>query len=236
MSAPLNTQRNKYHKNRKNNVVYTPDWLSRCIADKCKYSLLHKPIDIIRKYIVFDPAVGTGQLLKYFKGDSSRSYIRTYGRDIIDYADRDFTDYFYQESFLDAHNFDYVPDLVVMNPPFNTYQLNKDWLKEHHMGKALLPEIFIDKVFSLWPSVHLVSIVPMGFRLNQRMKSSRWKKYSELELSGKQRITSIMSIPLDTFEKVEFHAEVLFWNMHNMQAHYWTDEYYTNKIYEGKND
>ena len=218
MSAPYNMLKNNYHKNKKNNVVFTPNWLSLRIAKLCMYHALPKlfNVEYAHKYVIFDPAVGTGQLLKYFTED----YFCTYGCDIIDYKDRDFTDYFYQHSFLEKDKFSFTPDLVVMNPPFNTYQLNKDYLKEHSMGKALLPEVFIDKVFSLWPRVKLVSIVPMGFRLNQRIKSSRWKKYSKLELSGEQRITSIMSIPLDTFSGVEFHVEVLFWNMYNMQAHY----------------
>ena len=235
MPAPLNVQRNNYHENKKNNVVFTPDWLSAFIANLCKYHFLPKPLDVkyTEPYIIFDPAVGTGQLLKYFT-DEFDDYMRTYGCDIIDYPDREGLNGFWHESFLEPHHFDFTPDLVVVNPPFNTYKLNKEWLKENKMGKALLPEVFIDKIFSLWPGVKLVSIVPMGFRLNQRMKSSRWKKYYELERSNRERITSIMSIPLDTFEGVEFHAEVLFWNMYNMQAHYWANENYIRRYQDDK--
>jgi len=210
MSNPLNVQRNNYHINRKDNVISTPDWLSLYIKKivMSKYYWFHR---------IFDPCVGEGSLLKPWKDVEGANLI---GMDINIPIDKQSYIMYIPNNFLDfTYDNDYIPDIVLMNPPFNTYEINKKWMKENKVGKALLPELFIDKVFTIWPKIPLVSIVPMGFRLNQRKKSSRWKKYS----MGENKITSILSIPLDTFKGVEFHAEVLFWNMDRLDGHYWVN-------------
>ena len=97
-------------------------------------------------------------------------------------------------------------DFVIMNPPFNIGQ-----------GRKLSVEIFMDKVLELCgKDVPIVLITPMGFRLNQRMKSSRWKKMKK----DYPAITSILSLPIDTFDDTLFHTEVLFFNMSKLKPHY----------------
>jgi len=98
-------------------------------------------------------------------------------------------------------------DLVICNPPFNRDTKIK--------GRRLVPELFFDRAVELWGStLAMVLICPMGFRLNQRKKSTRWRK---LRISP--QITSIVSLPLDIFEGVLFHSEVLMFGVHGLPAH-----------------
>lgn len=219
MAAPLTTSRNKYHSNIKDSTVYTPDKLSEYIY---KIVSLDYTLDFNNKTI-FDPAVGKGSLLRPFKKHSILS--TSVGMDIDDNKDRNYLSSFIHKSFLSSEEKDYnfKPDLVILNPPLNTDKRNKKWLKENKLGKALLSEIFTDKVFELFgDNIPYILITSMGFLLNQRKKSKRWKKYS----NHKAQITSILSLPLDIFPNVEFHIEVLFWNMPYLKPHYWYDEKY----------
>jgi len=99
-------------------------------------------------------------------------------------------------------------DLIVCNPPFND--------KERIYGRKLLPELFLKKIIELWGTkAQIVLISPMGLRLNQKIKSSRWRW-----MRDNLEITGILSLPLDLFDKVKFHAEVIFFNIQGMKAHY----------------
>ena len=70
--------------------------------------------------------------------------------------------------------------------------------------------VFMDKVLELVDNdIPIVLITPMGFRLNQRKNSARWKKIKK----DYPAITSILSLPIDTFDDTLFHTEVLFFNM-----------------------
>ena len=117
------------------------------------------------------------------------------------------------------------PNLIIANPPFNTDIRNRDWLKAHKMGKALLPEVFTDKIFELYPKVPMIMISPMGYILNQRKKSDRWKKYSK---DQENKISSIMMLPLDAFAGVEFHVCVICFNFPKglLEPFYWFEEKY----------
>ncbi len=56
----------------------------------------------------------------------------------------------------------------------------------------------------------------MGFRLNQRKISKRWKWLRD----NCPPITSIISLPLDIFDNVQFHSEILIFNVPKLKPHY----------------
>lgn len=205
---PYSTSRNKYHDNIKNSSIYTSDRVVLFLE-----SIISPFMN--RYFRVLDTSVGTGNLLTPFKKNRKE----TFGYDIDNNPERKFCDNFILKNFLSEEKAIPGIDLVIQNPPFNTDKRNKDWLKENKLGKALLPEVFTDKVFSLYPGVSLISIQPMGFRLNQRIKSNRWKKYQK----STNKISSIISLPLDIFDEVEFHVEIVCWNMSYLKPHYWYD-------------
>ena len=61
---------------------------------------------------------------------------------------------------------------------------------------------------------------PMGFRLNQRRQSKRFRWCRD---SG-AKITSIVTLPLNIFPDVEFHSEILIFNVGGVLPHYFLPE------------
>tara|TARA_A100001515_G_scaffold145054_1_gene151613 strand:+ start:5617 stop:6213 length:597 start_codon:yes stop_codon:yes gene_type:complete len=97
-------------------------------------------------------------------------------------------------------------DLVLCNPPFNL-----------GVGRRLGSEVFLEHAMKIaGDDTPMVLFTPMGFRLNQRKKSKRihWLKNKAPE------ITSIVSLTLDVFDQVQFHSEILFFNMPKLKPHY----------------
>ena len=148
---------------------------------------------------VFDPCKGNGNLLKPF---AQRGCV-TNGLDIKDGVD-----------FLSI-TYDVYCDLVVCNPPFNL-----------GVGKKLGSELFLEKILEVCSkNVPIVLFVPMGFRLNQRKSSSRYRKIRDVY----PPITSIVSLPLDIFQDVLFHNEILIFNAPNLKPHYCLDIQYLHQ-------
>ena len=139
---------------------------------------------------VFDPCVGKGNLLEPFK---NRAKIR--GVDIKQGID-----------FLEMTN-SIMEELVVCNPPFNL-----------GVGRKLGSELFLEHIVKLGGK-KIVLFVPMGFRLNQRKISKRWKWLRD----KMPPITSIISLPLDIFKKVQFHSEILIFNCPELKPHYFLE-------------
>jgi hypothetical protein len=140
---------------------------------------------------VLDPAAGDGRLLAPFK----RRGCMTIGYEIKDGRD-----------FL-AENRRLVADLCVCNPPFNL-----------GIGQMLGSELFLRHIHEVCGKTQIALFAPMGFRLNQRWNSKRWmwlRENRDLEIS------SMLSLPLDCFEGVEFHSEVIFFNSPHLKPHYW---------------
>lgn len=219
---PISTKRNKYYKNPKNNKIYTP----LCICDFL-FDLLN-PIFKKRKrkgYIV-DPSIGSGNLIFRFNDNK----YKIIGYDIDNSSIAGSINNFHKYNFLETCIKINDVLFVICNPPFNTDIRNKKFLKENKLGKALLPELFADKVFSLYgESIPLILITPMGLRLNQRIKSDRWRKMRDKF----PPITSIISLPLDIFPSVEFHSEIIIFNLPELDSHYWLPEKYINSISKG---
>ena len=185
---------NKDNKGLKNHCIYTSDIIAKNIYKIIKESG-------INTNIILEPSIGKGFLTNQFINES---YI--IGVD-IDKIGKDYCNEFYNEDFeyfdkkLDI-------DLVLSNPPFNG-----------HKSRKLYPEIFLKKIVELYSKeVKIVMIVPHGLRLNCRLNSNRWKWIDE-----NLKITSILSLPLDVFEGVLFHTEVLFFNIDNIKPHYFLD-------------
>jgi len=218
---PLNIQRNDYRKNKKNSTIYTPAPVARflfdvlhesvwnitaskvpVVLDKGRGVLDHSP-----EITVFDPAIGSGRLTDPWIKAGYRIIGCDIAIDPILVADETIKGRFEDCTWYDDWP---TPDLVLCNPPFNGAT-----------GKRLYPEVFLEHIFELFgPKQPVVLFAPMGLRLNQRRKSKRfrWLRDCGAEL------TSIISLPLDTFDGVEFHVEVLIWNVKGIKPHYYLTE------------
>ncbi len=218
---PLSTSRNKYYENEKNSSIMTPPFVAEFLFDLVSGILKEKSPYFLPS--VLDPCCGTGNLLHPFK-EYDFNWI-TVGVDLQDETMEGNIDTFYKSNFLSMELKDFEIDgndpdfdLVICNPPFNNNDDNKKWMKENKKGKGLLPELFTDKIFNLFgKDVPLILFAPMGMRLNQRVKSNRWRKMRE----EYPQITSIISLPLDIFPGVEFHNEILIFNIPELEAHYY---------------
>ncbi len=206
---PLSVTRNDYRKNKKNSTVWTPTGVAQFL-----YDILHGPVQQKatgpdypdNTLTVFDPAIGSGRLTDpwYQAGHS------VIGCDIAPETNRFvFCTLGRFEEFawwLDRAS----PDIVLCNPPFNGAP-----------GKQLYPEVFLKRVFELFGArIPVVLFAPMGFRLNQRRKSKRWRWLRDCG----PEITSVVSLPLDIFDDVEFHNEILIYNVDGIKPHYFLPE------------
>lgn len=199
MTSPLSTTRNPYWKDPKNSTIYTPDYVCRFL-----YSIIHP---VIEPKVILDPAIGRGALIECW-----RNTCLIVGVDIDRKSER-YADEFTCSRFEDiqAWSLSY-PDMVICNPPFNGAD-----------GRKLYPEVFLRQIIRLFgATVPIVLFAPMGFRLNQRKKSKRWQWVRD---NGPE-ITSIVSLPLDVFDNVKFHSEILMFNIPTVKPHYWLDRNY----------
>ena len=211
MPSPLTVTRNDYHKRPKGSTVYTPDGVSRFL-----YDILHDAHPLHRRgqsvgihpfYAVLDPAIGTGHLTAPWLHAHPSHYI--YGCDIHGRS-KAYCHTFYRGRYEDLATDLFQPDLVLCNPPFNGAA-----------GRRLYPEVFLEHTFKLYGvTVPVVLFSPMGMRLNQRRKSTRWRWLRDCGA----KLTSIVSLPLDTFPDVEFHAEILIFNVKGIDPHYFLPE------------
>ena len=186
---------NKNHDRYKNSTIYTPE----TIVD-----FLHNEIiPHVKSDVVFDPAIGEGALTNRLK--SQGSYI--IGNDIYDVSSLVETDELTNLNIEDMN--DKIDcDLIIMNPPFNG-----------HPRKKLYPEVFIDKCFELCGvDTPIIAVIPSGYRINQRIKSKRWRKVRD-----DYNITSIVTLPLNIFDGVLFHTEILIFNIEGLKPHYFLD-------------
>jgi hypothetical protein len=174
------------------NAVYTPPHVADHIAQLTGFDFR----------CVLDPSVGAGALFAPYKAHDPS--IRTIGCDINDDANRQWTDEFHLGKFEDLALAGVVPDLVVMNPPFNGAR------------PKYYPEVFLRKVHDLWGNkIPCVMISPIHFRLNINWTTSSRYVY----IKENWNITSICSMPRKIFPGHEVYAEILFFNIPNIPAH-----------------
>lgn len=121
---------------------------------------------------------------------------------IINYEIKEGTDFLKETKKIDC-------DLCIMNPPFNI-----------GTGRKLAVEVFLDKVIELCgKDIAIIMICPMGFRLNQRIKSKRLNKHK----NEYPEISSIISLPVDTFDDTLYHSEIIIYNINNLKPHYFIE-------------
>jgi len=187
---------NNWHLKPKNSIIYTPKEVSEFL-----FNLLHPLFP--QKSLIFDPCSGQGSLLAPWK----KAGYRTYGNDIDTnllrqgFADAD-------HDFLQnwEKSYSWSPQLILCNPPFNGY------------GNRLGSEVWFDKILELFgKELPIVLFVPMGFRLNSRREGRRWKKFINEVYPP---ISSLISLPRDIFSSVEFHSEILIFNIKGLKPHY----------------
>lgn len=176
--------------------------------------------DKIKMGFIYDPCAGQGNLLEPWK----KANYDTWGNDIdnqlfeqgltnssydfllvnIDWANSPY----FQYNTVRIKDY---PKLVLCNPPFNGYK-----------GK-LGSELWLDKIIELFgKEVPIVLFVPMGFRLNSKKNGKRWSKFTNQEYPP---ISNIISLPRDIFPGVEFHSEILIFNVPGLKPHYFLKNY-----------
>lgn len=158
---------------------------------------------------VFDPACGGGNLLLPWIKNGTY----TFGVDIDPNWIRPQGMGFWLGPFEnyppDQDMFFKTPDLVVCNPPWSG-----------HWQNANYTEVFVRKIVTLFgPKIPLVLLCPMGFRLNQRAGSSRARW-----LADTLEISSIISCPANLYPTVDFHNEILLFNIKRVKPHYWIEK------------
>lgn len=177
--------RNNFYKNEKKATVYTPDFVSNFL-----YSVLKHNID--KDGCVFDPSVGKGSLLKPFEENG----FKVRGFDVEEQGWRGTEVKNYLE--VVREDFEDVPSLVIMNPPFNVDVKTKESVKNFCGGRPLLSEVWLRKTVELFGvGVAIVLFAPYGLRLNQSMGSKRWRMFGE---GCYPEIKCIISLPKDVFD------------------------------------
>ena len=195
--------RNNFYKNKKENIVYTPESTSEFL-----FSIISKKI---KKGLIFDPCVGKGSLLLPFLNAG----YEVYGLDIKDqgFKSTDLRDYLKIKKGEIK-----TPSLVIMNPPFNINNKTVDYIQKKYGKRPLLPEVWLSKAIELFgKNIPIVLFTPYGFRLNQTFASKRWQKFIKGQYPA---ITSIISLPKNLFNNVTFHSEILIFNIKGLNAHY----------------
>ena len=192
-----NTKLNNYHTKPKNSTIYTPAAVSQFL-----FELLKAKFPSQKGYPILDPSCGLGSLLEPWL----KAGYPTYGIDIKKESSDDLVQDFLTWDGIDVFHYQVKPQLILCNPPFNGYK-NK-----------LGSEVWLAKIIELFgQEIPLVLFAPMGFRLNSKKNGQRWTKFTNQEYPP---ISSIISLPRDIFAEVEFHSEILIFNIPNLQPHY----------------
>jgi len=159
--------------------------------------------------------LGTGNLLRPW-----RQKVLTYGCD-TNIENFRFADKFVHGAFENLPLWPHSsPELIICNPPFN-----------QGGGKKLYPEVFLRKIIDLFgPDIPVVLFVPMGFRLNQRLRSARWQWLRD----AGPALTGIISLPLDLFPGVEFHNEIVVFNFPVSPVHQFLPEKVVQELRSGR--
>lgn len=211
MAYPISVNKNNYFENRKKSTVETPLALANFI-----YQIIKDGGKIYSD--VWDIGCYKGNLSYPWKvaGHTCRGVdIKDHGYhseiqigDFLNINPKEFTDA--------CGHYAFKPDAIFLcNPPFNHEFEGK------RAGRSFLPELFLKQIFDLSSyNYPVVLIVPMGCRLNNRKKSTRWRWLRDCGAS----ITSIITLPLDIFPEVQFHTEILFFNMPQLKPHYFLTE------------
>ena len=201
--------RNNFYQEQKKATIQTPPSVSRFI-----YNLVSDKID--KKKSVLDPSVGAGALLAPFVEGG----YRVFG---VDIEEQGFPQTKVKNYLAMKKGELETPGLIVVNPPFNIDAKTKTYIKEHYSGRPLLSEVWLQKGLELFgDDIPVVLFTPYGLRLNQTTKSQRWGRFIRGEYP---EIKSIISLPKNIFAGIQFHSEILIFNIDGLKAHYfYSDE------------
>ena len=191
-----NTQLNNCHLKPKNSAIYTPQEVSEFIFNLLKDKFCQNSF-------IFDPCSGTNSLLIPWK----KTGYEVWGNDNDPYllaqripdSDLDFLT-------SERQRYRCQPMLILCNPPFNGAK------------PKLAPELWLDKIIELFgKDIPLVLFAPIGLRICNSLNGKRYQKF----INGKYpSISSIITLPRTIFPNVEFHTEILIFNIPTLQPHY----------------
>jgi type I restriction enzyme M protein len=140
---------------------------------------------------ILDPCAGGGALTRPWAG-----------RRVVAYEIEAGTDFFAGDGRIDC-------DLVLCNPPFCG--------EGEEDRRVSPPERFLARILEVVPpGTPIALLAPMGFRLNVGKRSRRYRWLRD----DCPPITSIISLPRDTFPGCEFHCEILLFSMPKLRPHY----------------
>lgn len=191
MPAPLTILRNDYRTNPKDGRVRTPAHVADFVAG------LFPDLKS-----VLDPCSGDGDLLRPF---------RARGIECLEFEIDRGSDFFDQQEPIRV-------DLAVINAPWTAIQKPSRELRhlEKGKGRRLAPELFLKQTLAICGhDIPIALFTPTGFRANQKTTSRRWRWLRD----EAPPITSILSLPLDVYEGVKVHSEVLFFNALHLPPH-----------------
>jgi hypothetical protein len=145
---------------------------------------------------ILDPCAGRGAMTKPWRGRKLIEFEIAEGRDFFDCPSR------------------IACDLVLCNPPSS---------QEGEGVTGYQPERFLRRIVEVVPRrTPIVLVTPMGMRLHQEKRSRRWRWLRD----EAPAITSIVSLPTDAFPDVNYHVEILLFNMPRLRPHYFLPDRY----------
>ena len=145
---------------------------------------------------VLDPCAGQKAMTKPWRG-----------RRVVGFEIEAGTDFFLCPERIEC-------DLVLCNPPFS---------QDGELGTGYQPERFLRRIVEVVPRhTPIVLITPMGMRLHQEKRSKRWRWLRD----EAPPITSIISLPRDAFPSVDYHVEILLFDMPRLKPHYFLSDRY----------
>jgi ParB-like nuclease domain len=145
---------------------------------------------------ILDPCAGRGAMTMPWRGRRVISFEIETGADFFESPDR-----------IEC-------DLVLCNPPFS---------QDGEGSTGYQPERFLRRIVEVVPPHNpIVLITPMGMRLHQEKRSKRWRWLRD----EAPPITSIISLPRDAFPSVDYHVEILLFNMPKLKPHFFLPDRY----------
>jgi predicted RNA methylase len=189
-------------------TIQTPQPIANWIYNLTKH---------VRPTFVLDPCCGQGNLLKPWFAEPAKYYcvgididsdLLSASMPMHNFINKSFE---HIESLIELGGRELHPNyLILCNPPYNGH-----WRRDSY------PEIFLKKIVEIFgKDVPIVFACPMGFRLNQKRKSERWRWLRD---HGPE-ITSIITCPIDLYKDTEFHTEILLFNIKRVKPHYFIPE------------
>lgn len=175
---------------------------------------LHGILKHLKPDVVLDPSCGIGNLLRPWSRDCTTIGVEK-NPELWKQAQEPEEDrpvrwgLCEQFEHMQLINFGpYIPQLVMCNPPWNRHWKNLNY-----------PEIFLRKIVELFGSdIPICLLCPMGFRLNQEVRSARAKW---LRSSDAPQITSMIACPRNLYPDTQFHSEIILFNVKRVKPHYW---------------